>query len=148
MKNKGFSFVELLVAIAILGIVSLPIASSFALAAKIDAKARETYSAANAADDVLLLLTEMDRFENWDKEIDGVKYDAVYYLKSFLDIEGDISLPDESTDCKTYSGSYSGYDVSVTFTYLEKCYRVDVTLTYFVTGDEMQITRKGVLPVA
>ena len=58
--NKGFSFVELLVAVAILGIISLPIASSFALAAKTDAKAVQLSAMNDAADDVMLLIGEIE----------------------------------------------------------------------------------------
>jgi prepilin-type N-terminal cleavage/methylation domain-containing protein len=59
-NNKGFSFVELLVAVAILGIISLPIASSFALAAKTDAKAVHLSAMNDAADDVMLLIGEIE----------------------------------------------------------------------------------------
>lgn len=159
MKNKGFSFVELLVAIAILGIISLPIASSFALSAKIDAKARETYSAANAADDVMLLVTEIDSFENYGKPIsetsEGSVYevscDLEYYLahydqKSLLTVsESDA----ESDPVSVYEITYNGYPIEMTVTTInESYYRIDLVLTYTVAGEIMQITRKGVLPVA
>ena len=179
MKNKGFSFVELLVAIAILGIISLPIASSFALSAKIDAKARETYSAANAADDVMLLVTEIDSFENYGKTVsetsEGSVYevscDLEYYLAHYeqnslltvsksevLDDESDVSRENfgspeesdaESDPVSVYEITYNGYPIEMTVTTInESYYRIDLVLTYTVAGDTMQITRKGVLPVA
>lgn len=168
MKNKGFSFVELLVAIAILGIISLPIASSFALSAKIDAKARETYSAANAADDVMLLVTEIDSFENYGKPVsetsDGSVYevtcDLEYYLahydqESLLTVSKSEVFDDESeSDAESdsvsvYEITYNGYPIEMTVTTInESYYRIDLVLTYTVAGDTMQITRKGVLPVA
>lgn len=179
MKNKGFSFVELLVAIAILGIISLPIASSFALSAKIDAKARETYSATNAADDVMLLVTEIDSFENYGKTISetsegntyevscGLEYYLTHYAqKSLLTVsksevfddesgvgEESFGIPEEgdaeSDSVSVYEITYNGYPIEMTVTKInESYYRIDLVLTYTVAGDTMQITRKGVLPVA
>ena len=77
MKNKGFSFVELLVAVAILGIVSLPIVSSFALAAKTDAKAYHLSAMNDAADDVMLLLEEM-KITLIDENSEPVELDVAF----------------------------------------------------------------------
>ncbi len=51
--NQGFSLVEVLVAMAILAIISLPILTSFANSAKINAKARRVENANTVASDVV-----------------------------------------------------------------------------------------------
>ena len=157
--NKGFSFVELLVAIAILGIISLPIASSFALSAKIDAKARETYSAANAAEDVLLIVTEIQSVYSISEptEISGERYpdiNTAHYIHKWLteNVPDKNNLTAETSEPAkyeyVYTFDYSGYGVKLLLTECGSFYRVDVTVTYTVAGDTMQVTRKGVLPHA
>lgn len=175
MKNKGFSFVELLVAVAILGIISLPIASSFVFAAKVDAKATAASKAANAADDVLLLLTEMDQMPNYsvpeDKGEESGTYGLEYYLKYFagnipevsdaqiffedmseiIEAETEETASDSSSDAepigekRVFQLQYNGYPVELALTEFSTFYRVDITLTYYVDGNQIQITRKGVL---
>ncbi len=149
MKNKGFSFVELLVAIAILGILSLPIASSFALSAKIDAKARETYSATNAAEDVLLFVTEIDSMQEYGETIGGKIFDLEYFLSEYQTSHRMILKEKTQTEnvC-VYALQYEGYSVDLKTTKIDSFYRIDIVLNYSVAGDTMQITRKGVLPVA
>ncbi len=140
MKNKGFSFVELLVAVAILGIISLPIASSFALSAKIDAKARATYSASNAANDVLLLVTEIGSTSNFDEVTNKYEQDLISF-----DPQTDANQDENISE---YLVSYNGYPIVMTVTKLNGFFRIDITLEYTVAGETMQITRKGVLPHA
>lgn len=176
MKNKGFSFVELLVAVAILGIISLPIASSFVFAAKVDAKATAASKAANAADDVLLLLTEMDQMPKYPvpegEDVESGTYGLEYYLKYFagnipevsdaqiffedmseiIEAETEETASDVSSEAEQIIGvkrvfqlQYNGYPVELALTEFGTFFRVDITLTYYVDGNQIQITRKGVL---
>jgi len=167
MKNKGFSFVELLVAMAILGIISLPIASSFALSAKIDAKARETFLASNAADDIMLYVTAIDSapgIEGTFETIEGLEQKVAFYINQWITVEEpelvdnvsseelQLGEGEESQEVEPkkylYTFEYQGYNTELVLTQLEGFYRVDVTVIYTVAGDTMRITRKGVLPNA
>lgn len=167
MKNKGFSFVELLVAMAILGIISLPIASSFALSARIDAKARATFLANNAADDIILFVSAIDDapdIEETSETTEGINSKVAHYIKQWITeevpalVDNDTSeetLPDESGDSQENEPDkymctfeYQGYNTELVLTQLDGFYRVDVTVTYTVAGETMRITRKEVLPIA
>lgn len=165
MKNKGFSFIELLVAVAILGIISLPIVSSFALAAKIDAKASAVSGAANAVDDVLLLLTELDHMPDYGDPIEdtGKTYDLLWYLDSYaskgyltyskiteVQSNGESSGETEVQENGTlrYTIKYQGYPIELTVTDCTGFYRIDLSLAFSSGGDAMHISRKGVLPYA
>lgn len=53
LNNSGFSLVEVLVAIVILAIISLPVLSTFSNAAKINAKARRTENANTAINNIV-----------------------------------------------------------------------------------------------
>lgn len=153
MKNKGFSFVELLVAVAILGIISLPIVSSFALAAKTDAKAYHLSAMNDAADDVMLLLEEMQVEMDDDADPENeAEYlgklkaaflaEFVKYASEPLDILG---LPSEFSGDKL-EFSYNRYHFELTLTNLGKPYcRVDIKVTHVVSGDDLVIERKGLL---
>lgn len=52
-NNKGFSLVEVLIAMAILAIISLPILSSFSNAARINSRARKVENANTAANNII-----------------------------------------------------------------------------------------------
>lgn len=52
-KNKGFSLIEIVVAIAILGIIVLPLLNSFVTSSRVNAKARKKLRATEAAKNVL-----------------------------------------------------------------------------------------------
>ena len=54
LNNSGFSLVEVLVAIVILAIISLPVLSTFSNAARINNKARRTENANTAMDNILI----------------------------------------------------------------------------------------------
>ena len=53
LNNSGFSFVEVLVAIVILAIISLPVLSTFSNAARINSKARRTENANTAINNIV-----------------------------------------------------------------------------------------------
>ena len=53
LNNSGFSLVEVLVAIVILAIISLPVLSTFSNAARINAKARRTENANTAINNIV-----------------------------------------------------------------------------------------------
>ncbi len=129
--NQGFSFVELLVAVAILGIISLPITSSFVLAARIDAKATAVSAANNAADDVLLLITEF-----------GIEkcQDAGYFKIASENVD-----ESENEGEREYQLQYGAYVVNLKLTDFSGFTRVDVCLFYTADGSTQQILRKGVL---
>lgn len=143
--NKGFSFVELLVAVAILGIISLPIASSFALAAKTDAKAVQLSAMNDAADDVMLLIGEIkDGYIVSDSARDERLNEIVLSFALFEEIETDFE-----TAPLQYTFRYNHYEVELTFRALdEQFYRVDITVTHSVAGSPLEVHRKGLLKYA
>jgi prepilin-type N-terminal cleavage/methylation domain-containing protein len=143
-NNKGFSFVELLVAVAILGIISLPIASSFALAAKTDAKAVHLSAMNDAADDVMLLMEEIEILCRTPDRAEEAKT-----LFDMLEPQELTEQSQENTDQfpKAFSVSYNGY--SGTFTVTEVVagayYRIDLEFTHTVAGSPLTVHRKGLL---
>ena len=146
-NNKGFSFVELLVAVAILGIISLPIASSFALAAKTDAKAVHLSAMNDAADDVMLLLEEIETLCGTPDRAEEAKT-----LFDMLEPQELTEQSQENTDQfpKVFSISYNGY--SGTFTVTEVVvgayYRIDLVFTHSIAGSPLEVHRKGLLKYA
>lgn len=144
MKNKGFSFVELLVAVAILGIVSLPIVSSFALAAKTDAKAYHLSAMNDAADDVMLLLKEM-KITLIDENSEPVELDVAFLeeLEAFAMEELVITDPFSENQMEFL---YNQYQVKLTLNDLENNYcRVDITVSHTVSGATLEVNRRGFL---
>lgn len=142
MKNKGFSFVELLVAVAILGIVSLPIVSSFALAAKTDAKAYHLSAMNDAADDVMLLLKEM-KITLIDENSEPVELDVAFLeeLEAFAMEELVITDPFSENQMEFL---YNQYQVKLTLNDLENNYcRVDITVSHTVSGATLEVNRRG-----
>lgn len=143
-NNKGFSFVELLVAVAILGIISLPIASSFALAAKTDAKAVHLSAMNDAADDVMLLMEEIETLCGTPDRAEEAKT-----LFDMLEPQELTEQSQENTDQfpKVFSISYNGY--SGTFTVTEVVvgayYRIDLVFTHSIAGSPLEVHRKGLL---
>lgn len=151
-NNKGFSFVELLVAVAILGIISLPIASSFALAAKTDAKAVHLSAMNDAADDVMLLIGEIEdgyivsdsAFEINPETRDKRLNEIVLSFALFEVIETDFE-----TAPLQYTFRYNHYEVELTFRALdEQFYRIDITVTHSIAGSPLEVHRKGLLKYA
>ena len=67
LNNSGFSLVEVLIAIVILAIISLPVLSTFSNAAKINAKARRTENANTAINNIV----EEARITSIDNLADG-----------------------------------------------------------------------------
>ena len=144
MKNKGFSFVELLDAVAILGIVSLPIVSSFALAAKTDAKAYHLSAMNDAADDVMLLLEEME-ITLIDENSEPVELDVAFLeeLEAFAMEELVITDPFSENQMEFL---YNQYQVKLTLNDLENNYcRVDITVSHTVSGATLEVNRRGLL---
>lgn len=143
-NNKGFSFVELLVAVAILGIISLPIASSFALAAKTDAKAVHLSAMNDAADDVMLLMEEI---ETLCRTPDGAE--EAKTLFDMLEPQELTEQSQENTDQfpKVFFISYNGYSgmVTVTEVVAGAYYRIDLEFTHTVAGSPLTVHRKGLL---
>lgn len=142
MKNKGFSFVELLVAVAILGIVSLPIVSSFALAAKTDAKAYHLSAMNDAADDVMLLLKEME-ITLIDENSEPVELFVAFLeeLEAFAMEELVITDPFSENQMEFL---YNQYQVKLTLNDLENNYcRVDITVSHTVSGATLEVNRRG-----
>ena len=139
MKNKGFSFVELLVAVAILGIVSLPIVSSFALAAKTDAKAYHLSAMNDAADDVMLLM----EITLIDENSEPVELDVAFLeeLEAFAMEELVITDPFSENQMEFL---YNQYQVKLTLNDLENNYcRVDITVSHTVSGATLEVNRRG-----
>ncbi len=153
MKNKGFSFVELIVAVAILGIVSLPIASSFVLPARIEAKAAILTKLNHAADDVLLLVTESEYMDQYGTTIPDTQelYDVHHILQEVYSpsLLSDVSteVPGEGEPYR-YSFSYNNYVVKLTLTPCTDFYRVDIVIDHEANGSTYHVTRKGVLSYA
>ena len=140
MKNKGFSFVELLVAVAILGIVSLPIISSFALATKTDSKAYHLSAMNDAADDIVLMLEEMtvETTDDFDLEIAFLSALSEYYSEAFERLSED-----------ELEFSYNGYRVFLTVKDLENSFcRVDVRVEYLFGDDPLAVERREALRYA
>ena len=147
--NKGFSFVELLVAVAILGIISLPIASSFALAAKTDAKAVQLSAMNDAADDVMLLMEEIESLGGIPEGI--TEYDsktAYYILNDFHALLNSQSVANDSAE--EYAITYNGYSGTLTVTEVVSgtYYRIDLVFTHSVAGSPLEVHRKGLLNYA
>ena len=146
-NNKGFSFVELLVAVAILGIISLPIASSFALAAKTDAKAVHLSTMNDAADDVMLLLEEIELGYNVPDSTFEIKPEnRIDRLDELLRaLLGEISFETKG-DLLQYSFRYNNYNVQMTLKSInDQYYRVDLIVTHSVAGSPLEVHRKGLL---
>ena len=144
--NKGFSFVELLVAVAILGIISLPIASSFALAAKTDAKAVHLSAMNDAADDVMLLLEEIETFGGIPEGTTGYASKTAYYiLNDFQSLLKPQVVDGESAE--VYTISYNGYSgmVTVMEVVAGAYYRIDLVFTHSIAGSPLEVHRKGLL---
>ena len=145
-NNKGFSFVELLVAVAILGIISLPIASSFALAAKTDAKAAHLSAMNDAADDVMLLLEEIETLGGIPEGVTDFDYYIFEVFKSLLNSDKGKT----SSNVITYEICYNGYAADLIITKITKitdqyCYRIDLKFTHTVAGSSLDVHRKGLL---
>ena len=75
VKNKGFSLIEVLVAIVILAIITLPILSSFASAAKINANARKQENANALAQKVVEEFKSLTINQLTDGHVTGGDYD-------------------------------------------------------------------------
>ena len=152
MKNKGFSFVELLVAVAILGIISLPIVSSFALAAKTDAKATHLSAMNDAADDVMLLLDAVKSGSEFDSDsvdpIDRLLCEFKEYFKSVAP-EADQSESELESQHTPIECKYNGYSVKITLKYVShNYYRADIIVTHSISGQTLEVQRKGLLSYA
>ena len=149
MKNKGFSFVELLVAVAILGIISLPIVSSFALAAKTDAKAYHLSAMNDAADDVMMLLEEMETITlaQGAGDVMVALQNAVYDAFEGYSLN-DLELSDAFKDDKLIF-VYNQYQFELTLKNLEENYcRVDFKIVHTSNGATLEVNRKGLLKYA
>ncbi len=161
MKNKGFSFVELLVAVAILGIVSLPIVSSFALAAKTDAKAYHLSAMNDAADDVMLLLKEiasMDKVDLENPDVVGQKtYESqtdyrirtAYNAMLSPSLVNDTAEQNEDAEIESlcYQIRYNNYSATLVLTKLEgyDYYSVELLFVHTVSGATLEVNRRGLL---
>ena len=162
MKNKGFSFIELLVAVAILGIISLPIASSFVLAARIEVKTAILSKINDAADDVMLLLEESKQLDEDALNVDCScrdKHSTRHILKCVY--KDYLTYHEGGFSSGTYKLTYNGYIVTLKVTpcedpnyntypnYGQPQYmdfsRVDLTIDHEVNGSTYHVTRKGVL---
>jgi prepilin-type N-terminal cleavage/methylation domain-containing protein len=93
-KNAGFSLVEVLIAMAVLAVISLPILSAFSNAARINSKARREENANTVAQDVAeqfksLSIDELTQMYsgNWN-ESEGVYQFAVTNPTGSSDYEG------------------------------------------------------------
>lgn len=149
MKNKGFSFVELLVAVAILGIISLPIVSSFALAAKTDAKAYHLSAMNDAADDVMMLLEEMETITlaQGAGDVLVALQNAVYDAFEGYSLN-DLELSDAFKDDKLIF-VYNQYQFELTLKDLDEKYcRVDFKIVHTSNGATLEVNRKGLLKYA
>ncbi len=148
MKNKGFSFVELLVAVAILGIISLPIVSSFALAAKTDAKAYHLSAMNDAADDVMMLLEEMKIVAHEDEPDRSLPLQTAF-LNSFKGYSlTDLKLPEAFKNDKLVF-TYNQYQFELTLKDLgENFCRVDFKIVHTSNGATLEVNRKGLLKYA
>lgn len=157
MKNKGFSFVELIAAVAILGIVSLPIASSFVLAARIETKAAILSKLNDAADDVMLLVTETEHMEEYGATLETLEqtencgctsFDIYHVLNCVYSNYLSSVQRGEGENANSYSVTYNGYPMLLQITPVEDFYRIDLTIEHEANGSTYHITRKGVLSYA
>ena len=108
LNNKGFSLIELLIAIVILSIIVVPLLHSFVTAAKTNSKARNTMHATAVAENVL------EEFEAYSIEEMAQTYLAAGYAvesDAAIDVDGD-GIAEEGiwrftgTDSTTTSGEY------------------------------------------
>ena len=136
---------ELLVAVAILGIISLPIASSFALAAKTDAKAVHLSAMNDAADDVMLLMEEIEILCRTPDRAEEAKT----LFETMLEPQELTEQSQENTDQfpKVFSISYNGYSgmFTVTEVVVGAYYRIDLVFTHSIAGSPLEVHRKGLL---
>ena len=68
-ENKGFTIVEVIIAVAMLAIVSIPILGSFAQSAKYNAKARNIQKATIAAQTVMEDIKAENNIEGQNKDL-------------------------------------------------------------------------------
>lgn len=156
MKNKGFSFIELLVAVAILGLISLPITSSFVLAARIEAKSAILSKMNDAADDVMMLVAESEMMDAYGSALsvdshdcDSDTFEIEHILRCIYANAGVLEGVDKTVqpDFSEYTLIYNGYTVALRITPCDGMTfsRVDLTIDYEANGSTYQVTRKGVL---
>ena len=147
MKNKGFSFIELIAAVAILAIVALPIASSFVLAARIEVKTAVLAKINDAADDVMLMIEEGEHLDDTERRAnceqckEEGEYDPIVHLLRC--VYSDYLQYKNKSD--TYNLTYNGYEVTLKITTSNGLSRVDLTIDHEVNGSTYHVTRKGVL---
>ncbi len=108
-KNKGFSLIEVLVAIAILAVLSLPILSAFMSAAKVNLKARQEENANAVAQKVM----EDMKAKTIEQVMNEVSADANRsYTSNYESSSGFYSyvfnMDDYDASGKTYSDKSSG----------------------------------------
>lgn len=107
LNHKGFSFIELLVSIAILAIVLVPLLSNFVTAARVNAKARkiqnETLLGQSILEDIKSK-TVQDMGTEYDDYYEAIPMDGVtYYAKKDVEYDGsdyDILLTLDSNSYK------------------------------------------------
>lgn len=119
-NNQGFSLIEVLVAMAILAIVSFPILKTFANSAQMNARARRVENANTAVSDI------SENFKGMSIDELKDKYEYVRYDKDHNILSDDVpvkatdiyefKVTDAEADGVKYYGGINGekYDVTVT----------------------------------
>lgn len=133
MNQKGFTLIECMVAVVILGLCALPIASYFASAVRLQKRETILFQAGNAADDVLLLVTEAEL---------PAGEDPSFLLRSYTEqgLFTELSMREEA-----FSFRYQNYLVLLWITDCGSFWRVDVELQYVVNDGDQFLRKKGVI---
>ena len=144
-NNKGFSLIELLVAITILAVVMIPMLHSFITSARANAKARKVMEATTAAQN---LMEEM-KSENLPKYLTDKGFSKVPVMK-----DEDSGEQYKDVDGNGIVGYYKAFDSSESsaLTVNDREFRAKVTLdphNYMtLEGESLKNTDYNALPFA
>ena len=132
-NNKGFSLVELLIAVTILAIISIPFLRSFVTAANINGKSRQAQRATTVAQDLMEGLKAYDFDEIYDmytKAVDPEDPDNVaeMLLVNKNVIKGEYGVLSEPADPANIDEPYVFYMQSLNYPSTGSYYDVKVTI--------------------
>lgn len=126
--NRGFTLVELMIAIAILALVLTPLVANFIQSSKINLKGRKSLNAMNlaqdimegmsgyTADEVIKLVDAVENDATGSKTLVGslLPNSATYGSISTVSAPGDAVIKYQLDDVVTVAGARNEYDVKVT----------------------------------
>lgn len=118
LNNKGFSLIEVLIAVAILAIVSLPILKAFSTSAMVNRNARRQENANTAA----IAITEQFKSMTVDRLIEKYGDTTKYGLGEKVKAEGetgDGSYKEKAYEYDEETGRYKFYVTSIDKSYYE-----------------------------